>query len=214
MTDIRVSSFCPNANCVGVEITADGVAVTNTAMPEEFVAFTADEWSAFVAGVKAGEFDLPGSTATPEARLLALVAPFHEHDRAVRAAADFLRSLAVFGRSYDASDDLAHHMLSTWEAIASDVAEPEVLALPPEPEVGAEVEVLGGVLAGYRFTRRPPVDRREPSSWWHSADRPRALGYPRTWTQLLATVGPVHRVPPAEAGEALADALGVGGETE
>lgn len=54
-----VSSFCAANGCVGVAISSDGVAVVDTkdtaAAP---LRFTRDEWTAFVAGVKAGEFDV------------------------------------------------------------------------------------------------------------------------------------------------------------
>ncbi|MEJ8278880.1 DUF397 domain-containing protein [Pseudonocardia spirodelae] len=55
----RTSSFCLDGGCVAVAALADGgVAVASTldtgATP---IAFTRAEWDAFVAGVKAGEFD-------------------------------------------------------------------------------------------------------------------------------------------------------------
>ncbi|GAA4543552.1 DUF397 domain-containing protein [Pseudonocardia xishanensis] len=60
MIEYRVSSFCSAGNCVAVGRTAEGYAVADTkdgsARPLEF---TVDEWAAFVAGVKNGEFDPP-----------------------------------------------------------------------------------------------------------------------------------------------------------
>ena len=53
----RVSSHCSAGNCVGVRSTPDGVEVVDT-KDGAALRFTADEWAAFVAGVKAGEFDL------------------------------------------------------------------------------------------------------------------------------------------------------------
>ncbi|WP_224387363.1 DUF397 domain-containing protein [Pseudonocardia sp. ICBG1293] len=55
----RTSSFCLDGGCVAVARSADGrVEVASTldtaATP---IAFTPAEWDAFVAGVKAGEFD-------------------------------------------------------------------------------------------------------------------------------------------------------------
>ena len=59
MTEFRVSSFCSFGNCVEVGRTSDGlVLVRDTKDPaQEALSFTDDEWAAFVAGVKAGEFD-------------------------------------------------------------------------------------------------------------------------------------------------------------
>ena len=59
MIEFRVSSFCSFGNCVEVGRTADGaVLVQDTKDRAQTLAFTAEEWTAFVAGVKAGEFDL------------------------------------------------------------------------------------------------------------------------------------------------------------
>lgn len=55
---VRTSSFCTGHGCVGV-VTGDEIAVVDTKTaggPE--LRFTRDEWAAFVAGVKNGEFDL------------------------------------------------------------------------------------------------------------------------------------------------------------
>lgn len=44
--------------CVSVAVTPNGVAVRDTKdVKKETLFFTTDEWSAFVQGVKAGEFD-------------------------------------------------------------------------------------------------------------------------------------------------------------
>lgn len=53
------SSFCDLDGCVQVAKLADGqVAVRDTKNESQSpLVFTADEWSAFVAGVRAGEFD-------------------------------------------------------------------------------------------------------------------------------------------------------------
>jgi hypothetical protein len=57
---IRVSSFCTDGSCVGVGIDRDEVRVVDTKSDDApALRFTPDEWAAFVAGVKAGEFDLP-----------------------------------------------------------------------------------------------------------------------------------------------------------
>ncbi|GAB3274092.1 DUF397 domain-containing protein [Kineosporia babensis] len=55
----RISSFSGMNNCVAVAATGSGVSVRNSkAASAANVSFTADEWRAFVHGVKAGEFDL------------------------------------------------------------------------------------------------------------------------------------------------------------
>lgn len=55
----RRSSFCASGGCVEVAPLASGmVAVRDSkdlSLPEQV--YTADEWAAFVQGVKAGEFD-------------------------------------------------------------------------------------------------------------------------------------------------------------
>ncbi|MDD7941524.1 DUF397 domain-containing protein [Actinomycetospora lutea] len=56
---VRTSSFCTDGSCVGVALDQDEVRVVDT-KSSEALRFTPAEWSAFVAGVKAGEFDLPG----------------------------------------------------------------------------------------------------------------------------------------------------------
>lgn len=46
--------------CVGVSLSEKNIMVKNVSKPDSAIlAFTADEWRAFVAGVKNGEFDLP-----------------------------------------------------------------------------------------------------------------------------------------------------------
>jgi len=53
----RISSFCSDGDCVGVSIHPDGVDVVDTGTAGR-LSFTTSEWTAFVAGVKNGEFDL------------------------------------------------------------------------------------------------------------------------------------------------------------
>jgi hypothetical protein len=57
--EYRVSSFCSAGNCVAVGRTPEGgFAVLDTKEPgQSALRFTAEEWAAFVAGVKNGEFD-------------------------------------------------------------------------------------------------------------------------------------------------------------
>jgi hypothetical protein len=57
--EFRVSSFCSFGNCVEVGRSADGGVVVRDSKDhrQEPLTFTAEEWTAFVAGVKAGEFD-------------------------------------------------------------------------------------------------------------------------------------------------------------
>jgi hypothetical protein len=55
----RKSSRCDSSSCVEVAVTAERVAVRdskNLAAPN--LSFSHAEWSAFVAGVRAGDFDL------------------------------------------------------------------------------------------------------------------------------------------------------------
>jgi hypothetical protein len=61
VTDFRISSFCSGGGCVEVgQLPGGPVAVRDSKDPERRTAlqFSVEEWSAFVAGVKNGEFDL------------------------------------------------------------------------------------------------------------------------------------------------------------
>jgi hypothetical protein len=52
------SSFCAARDCVELARLDDGaVALRNSGDPATMIRYTAAEWQAFVAGVKAGEFD-------------------------------------------------------------------------------------------------------------------------------------------------------------
>lgn len=55
---VKTSSFCSHGACVGVAIEGEEVRVVDT-KSSAALRFTPAEWAAFVAGVKAGEFDLP-----------------------------------------------------------------------------------------------------------------------------------------------------------
>jgi Domain of unknown function (DUF397) len=59
VTKFFVSSFCSFGNCVEVGRTSDGDVLVRDSKhrSQEALAFTPEEWTAFVAGVKAGEFD-------------------------------------------------------------------------------------------------------------------------------------------------------------
>ena len=58
MTEFRISSYCSHGGCVEVGRTPEGaVLVRDTKDRVQQLAFTDEEWTAFVAGVKAGEFD-------------------------------------------------------------------------------------------------------------------------------------------------------------
>jgi hypothetical protein len=57
MIEFRKSSRCADGQCVEVATTADRVLVRDAAGRQ--VSYDFDEWRAFVAGVKDGEFDLP-----------------------------------------------------------------------------------------------------------------------------------------------------------
>jgi hypothetical protein len=54
------SSFCSVGACVEVAFDRGGaVAIRDSRHVDQILSFTGDEWAVFVAGVKAGEFDLP-----------------------------------------------------------------------------------------------------------------------------------------------------------
>lgn len=54
------SSFSGNAGCVEVSLRSDGVYVRDSKESQgAILTFTHHEWSAFVLGVRAGEFDKP-----------------------------------------------------------------------------------------------------------------------------------------------------------
>ena len=56
--DWRVSRLCEGGSCVGVARQGEFVLIGSTSSPEIPVSrFTSQEWSAFVAGVKLGDFD-------------------------------------------------------------------------------------------------------------------------------------------------------------
>jgi hypothetical protein len=56
--DWRISRLCESGACVGVARQGEFVLIGNTDSPEAPVSqFTSQEWSAFVAGVKLGDFD-------------------------------------------------------------------------------------------------------------------------------------------------------------
>lgn len=58
MTDWRKSSKCSDSACVEVRRwTFGSVSVRSTTRPAEIATFTDEEWAAFVAAVKEGEFD-------------------------------------------------------------------------------------------------------------------------------------------------------------
>lgn len=58
MIEYRVSSLCSFGDCVEVGRTPDGsVHVRDTKDRAHELRFTREEWAAFVAGVKNGEFD-------------------------------------------------------------------------------------------------------------------------------------------------------------
>lgn len=59
MTEVwERSSFCDGGSCTEVAFTDAGVLVRDGKDPDgPRLAFTREEWSAFVAGCKAGEFD-------------------------------------------------------------------------------------------------------------------------------------------------------------
>jgi hypothetical protein len=59
VTEFKISSFCNFGGCVEVGRADDGVVLVRDTKDraQQALAFTAEEWADFVAGVKAGEFD-------------------------------------------------------------------------------------------------------------------------------------------------------------
>lgn len=60
MIEFRTSSFCNYGNCVEVGRTPEGGVAVRDSKDRDggTLVFTADEWTAFVAGVRNAEFDL------------------------------------------------------------------------------------------------------------------------------------------------------------
>jgi hypothetical protein len=58
--DFKTSSYTGVENCVEVALRPDEVLVRNSKRRDQkAMAFTHDEWRAFIAGAKDGEFDVP-----------------------------------------------------------------------------------------------------------------------------------------------------------
>lgn len=57
------SSFCGAGNCVEVFVSTAGALVRDSKKPGDSLWFTPGEWTAFLAGVRNSEFDLPGGAA-------------------------------------------------------------------------------------------------------------------------------------------------------
>lgn len=56
----RKSSRCNSGFCAEVRTNADGsVSLRNNTQPDVVITFDADEWDAFTAGVRDGEFNTP-----------------------------------------------------------------------------------------------------------------------------------------------------------
>lgn len=56
--DWRISRTCDGGACVGVARRGEAILIANTDNPDGAVSeFTADEWRAFLAGAKLGDFD-------------------------------------------------------------------------------------------------------------------------------------------------------------
>ena len=57
MPEWQKSSYCGSNACVEVAMTSESVLVRDSKTPQDApLSFTRDEWSAFVQGVRAGEF--------------------------------------------------------------------------------------------------------------------------------------------------------------
>jgi len=62
----RASRCSGNSDCVEVSLEADSVLIRDSKLPRRGpMRFSRQEWIAFVAGAKAGEFDLAGDTTPP-----------------------------------------------------------------------------------------------------------------------------------------------------
>ena len=58
-SEFQVSSLCGNGTCVGVKQEDNAVIVADLKnVYGEQLTFTKDEWTAFIGGVKKGEFDI------------------------------------------------------------------------------------------------------------------------------------------------------------
>jgi len=53
----RKSSFCTSGECVEIAKRGETVVLRNSRAPRAEVRYTAEEWHAFVQGLRAGEFD-------------------------------------------------------------------------------------------------------------------------------------------------------------
>ncbi|GAA1870859.1 hypothetical protein GCM10009836_59420 [Pseudonocardia ailaonensis] len=54
------SSACSMGSCVEVTRTSDGmIRIRNSTEPDQSLRFSREEWSAFLVGVRGGEFDFP-----------------------------------------------------------------------------------------------------------------------------------------------------------
>jgi hypothetical protein len=59
LIEFRISSFCSYGDCIEVGQASDGEVILRDTKDRTrpALAFTGEEWAAFIAGVKAGEFD-------------------------------------------------------------------------------------------------------------------------------------------------------------
>ena len=53
----RKATFCAAGECVEISRQDDRIVLRNSALPRAVVRYTPEEWRAFVAGLRAGEFD-------------------------------------------------------------------------------------------------------------------------------------------------------------
>lgn len=61
MTDWKRSSYCEGGHCLEIrEASGDVVAIRNNVVPGEVIFVAKLDFTAFIEGVKAGEFDLLG----------------------------------------------------------------------------------------------------------------------------------------------------------
>lgn len=58
LPEFKASSMCVIGACVEISTDKSEVCVRHSKHPEQVLTFSAEEWRAFIAGVKNGEFDL------------------------------------------------------------------------------------------------------------------------------------------------------------
>jgi len=58
MPEFKSASMCGIGACAEAAVSSDKVLMRQSENPDVVISLSSEEWSAFIAGVKAGEFDL------------------------------------------------------------------------------------------------------------------------------------------------------------